>query len=1030
VRLGGASAAPAAGVTVTVRNEATGLQQTRVTNAAGRYSFAQLPLGGPYTVTARRLGYRAVTQGGIVLRLGDRVPASFVLPEAAADLEPVRVTGARESGRAERVGASTIIAPREIEQIPAQNRSFTDLAVLAPNVSLAGTGGVITSSFSLSGGRVTGTDLRTDGVQAKNTLWGAGFGRGPFSLSMEAVREFEVVTNVYDVTQGRQGAGAINVATKFGTNERRGSFFAFHRNADLTTRNFQGVAPIDFRNTQWGGSVGGPIRRDRLHYFVAFDRQDLSEPYRTMDIRNPADETQFNVARDSVERFVDILQRRYGLPAGQNVGQFTRASVLNTAFARLDWAATPRHRVTLRHTYSDWLNPNSLTDRDLAVRESFGTAFSRENQTLLSVKSSLGAGVDNDLRVAYTRRTLQNREDTRIPRGWVQVQSTVPDGNGGTRTTSNQTLQFGGMRTTPEWQTDAGIQLVDVARFERGTATYTVGADNSLNDLAMYVSIETNGRFIFPNLAALEAGRPSEYYRLVPVNRPEPSVSQWVYDGGAFAQGEWRLSPRLTATAGLRWDVAAFLTRPERNPLLERELGLRTDRRAVDATGVQPRAQLVWDVRGAGTDVVRAGGGLFTAQPHHMTHINHLLNDGLQLAEVLLTGSAVPTPDFASYRRDLATVPGVPAGAAGSPAYVNLMGADFGVPRTWKTDVAYRRRLGDRAAVGLAAQYARTTGNYHYFDRNLREPAFRLDNEQNRAVFVPAASIPARGGQGAGARTAESRLSPRFARVLELRNEGLQDQRALIVDGTLRLWGDGVVAGSYTYNRTRDNTSYNCCIGVSASFTPVASDPRDLSGSWGPSNTDFRHKVAVYGSLPAVWGFRVSGRYVGLSGTPFSAMVSGDVNGDEFNNNNDLAMIFDPADARTAANVAASMRKVLDNPNNRAREYLRDNLGRIAPRNGGRNAFYGRLDLRLAKSVPTIRGQRAELTADVFNVVNLLDRDWGGQWVVPAGNQALLSITGFDAATRRYTYAVNENYGVARKQGEPYQIQLGLRYGF
>lgn len=1030
VRLGGPAGAPAAGVTVTVRNEATGLQQTRVTNAAGRYSFAQLPIGGPYTVSARRLGYRPATQAGLVLRLGDKRPVDFALDAAAADLAAVRVSADREAGRAERVGASTIITPREIEQIPAQNRSFTDLAVLAPNVSLAGTGGVITSSFSLSGGRVTGTDLRTDGVQAKNTLWGAGFGRGPYSLSIEAVREFEVVTNVYDVTQGRQGAGAINVATKSGTNETQGSLFGYFFNADLTTRNFQGVAPVDSRRMQWGGSLGGPIRRDRLHYFVAFDRQDLSEPYRTMDIRNAADETQFNVARDSVARFLDILGRRYGLPAGANVGQFTRASVLNTVFARVDWAAGERHRVTLRHTYSDWLNPNSLTDRDLAVRESFGTAFSRENQTLLTLKSSLGAGVDNDLRLAYTSRTLQNREDTRIPRGWVQVQSVVPDGRGGTRTTSNQTLQFGGMRTTPEWQTDAGLQLVNVTRLERGGGTYTFGTDNSLNDLAMYVSIETNGRFIFPNLAALEAGRPSEYYRLVPVNRPEPSVSQWVYDGGLFAQGDWRLTPRLTATAGLRWDVAAFLSRPERNRLLEQELGLRTDRRAVDATGVQPRAQLVWDVRGTGRDVVRAGAGLFTAQPHHMAHINHLLNDGLQLSEVLLTGAAVPTPDFVAYRQDLATVPGVPTGGAAAPAYVNLMGDGFRVPRTWKGDLSYRRRFGDRAALGVTGQYARTTGNYHYFDRNLREPAFFLDNERGRAVFVPAASIPARGGQGAGARTVESRRSPRFARVLELRSDGLQDQRAAVVDGTVRLWRDAAVAGSYTHNRTRDNTSYNCCIAVSASFTPVASDPRDLSGSWGPSNTDFRHKVVAYGSLPSVYGFRLSGRYVGISGTPFSAMVAGDVNGDEFNNNNDLAMVFDPADAGTAANVAAAMARVLANPNNRAREYLRDNLGRIAARNGARNAFYGRLDLRLARRVPTLRGQSAEVTLDVFNFANLLDRDRGGQWVVPAGNQALLSITGFDANTRRYAYSVNENFGVARKQGDPYQIQLGARYGF
>ena len=165
-------------------------------------------------------------------------------------------------------------------------------------------------------------------------------------------------------------------------------------------------------------------------------------------------------------------------------------------------------------------------------------------------------------------------------------------------------------------------------------------------------------------------------------------------------------------------------------------------------------------------------------------------------------------------------------------------------------------------------------------------------------------------------------------------------------------------------------------------------------------------------------------------GAPFSAMVAGDVNGDELNNNNDLAMIFDPADPTITPAVAAAMRRVLDNPENEARDYLRENLGRIAPRNGGRNRYFGRLDLRLATAVPSIRGQRAELTLDVFNVANLIDRQWGGQWVVPAANQNLLSITGFDPVARRYRYAVNENFGVARKQGDPYQMQAGVRYAF
>jgi hypothetical protein len=140
-------------------------------------------------------------------------------------------------------------------------------------------------------------------------------------------------------------------------------------------------------------------------------------------------------------------------------------------------------------------------------------------------------------------------------------------------------------------------------------------------------------------------------------------------------------------------------------------------------------------------------------------------------------------------------------------------------------------------------------------------------------------------------------------------------------------------------------------------------------------------------------------------------------------------MIFDPADPTIAPAVARGCAACSTTRQRGARLPARQPRAHRA-RNGARNRYFGRLDLRLAKSVPSIRGQRAELTVDVFNFANLLNREWGGQWVVPAANQTLLSITGFDPSTRRYRYAVNENYGVARKQGDPYQIQAGVRYAF
>jgi len=894
------------------------------------------------------------------------------------------------------------------------NRSFSDLATLAPTTG---------RGLNIAGGRATATNIRIDGIQARNMTEGGEIGTGaPFSQSLEAIKEFEIATNVYDVSQGRQSGGSINVVTKSGTNTLAGAVFAYHRNKALTTRDFTGREPVDFRITQWGASLGGPIVRDRLHYFFTFDRQDSSEPFTILDLRTPEDEIAAGVSRDSLYRMLDILQREYGLDARtQQVGAFNRKATLNTLFGRVDWALSPSNRLTLRHTYSNWNNPNSGSIDRPSLYEGWSDFVSRSGQTLVALQSSLGPSVTNDLKLGFSTRVRDTPANSYLPRGWVDFTSVLPND---TRALSR--LQFGGNRPFPELQSDRQFALNDNLRFERGNAIYTIGTDNTFTRIALDYSNETKGLFEFASLADLEARRPFRYTRQVPVDPAAMSQSHDVIDGSAYAQGEFLLTPRLALMAGVRWDVSAFLTKPTRNPLLEQELGLRSDRGATDWNNVQPRAQVTWDVRGTGSDVLRAGAGTFTAQPHYSTHIYHLLNNGLNLVDVFLTDSAVPTPDFESYRRDFTTVPGAPDGGGVRPAFINVFDDDFQLPTTFKTDVAYQRRFGALLSLSATVQYARLTNNYHYFDRNLRDaPDFTLDDEGGRGVFVPASTINARGITN----SVNSRKSPALARVLELGSAGELRQRALILESTVNLPREAALYASFTFNKTEDNTSYTCCVARTATInTPVASDPRDLSGSWGPSSNDFRHKLVVFGSLPAVWGFRASGRYVGQSGAPFSLIVGNDINGDD-HNTNDLAFVFDPDDPATDTAVAAGMRRVLANPDNYARDYIRASLGRIASRNGGRGPWTGRLDVRLSKTLPTLRGQSAELIVDAFNFPNLLNRRWGGQYVLPA-RLTLLTVTGFDQATRRYTYRVNENVGTTRKTGAPYQIQAGVRYAF
>jgi len=1002
---------PLAGATVTVRNEATGYAGQRITDGRGQFTFLQLPLGGPYTVTVRQIGFRPVRRGGIELNLGDRVPLDLRLERAAVALEGVTVNAEPVNARAERFGASTPISAREIETIPATGRNFTDLAVLSPLVG---------SGLSLAGDKEVSTGISVDGLSARNNIGGGVAGNAPYVLSLEAIREFEVVTNVYDVATGRQGGGSLNAATKSGTNDFQGSLFTYHRNNDLAGADYTGREPNEFGLYQWGGSLGGPIVRDRAHFFVAFDRQDEREPYRVLDVQTDADAIAVGIHPDSLARLQEILQREYGLSGDRQIGAFTRRPVSTTVFSRVDWQLNPRHRLVVRGNLVDWFG-DSEDGGSTTLREAYADRNSFTYAALASLASSFSPRVHNELKLGFTSARFSSDPLTALPKGIVNVRSVLPNGN----TSADMAITFGGNNSGFNGGDEQNnLQLVNTTQVEWGGHRIKFGIDQLLSDITVrqYLS-RWGGEFRFRNLADLEARRPYQYFRKVPVPfGEEPSAEMQVWDGALFAQTEWEPMARLRATAGLRWDVTSFLTAAKYNPEVERLLGLRTDNNPTDWNNIQPRAELTWDVRGNGRDVVRLGGGMFSAQTLYLNQANNILNPGNRAYTATLTGSAVPTPDFPRYRADPSTIP-VPDPTTGAPE-VNLISEDFQMPTSWKGNVSYQHLFGERLSLGANLLFSRTSDNYHYFDHNLvDEPYFTI--EGGRGVFVPADKIAANGAKNP-ARDAVK--TPELGKVRELVGIGEARQRALVLEAGLRLPRVSSLNLSYTLNESRDNSSYNCCAPGTAMNTAVAGDPRDLSRAWGYSDFDFRHKIVAYGALPAVWGFRLSGRYIARSGTPVSLVVGGDLNGDG-TSGNDLAFVFDPDDPNTPADVAASMRKVLDNPDNLLRDYIRDNLGRIAERNGGRAPWRHNIDVRLTREF-RFRGQRTELLLDVFNFANLLNDKSGGYYNI-GNKQSLLNVTGFDQATQRYTYTVNENIGVVnQKSGGGYQMQLGFRHSF
>jgi hypothetical protein len=446
--------------------------------------------------------------------------------------------------------------------------------------------------------------------------------------------------------------------------------------------------------------------------------------------------------------------------------------------------------------------------------------------------------------------------------------------------------------------------------------------------------------------------------------------------------------------------------------------------------------QFTWDIGERQTDIIRLGGGIFGSDILNYTMINNMVFDGTKLAAVDIVRSAtgpnlVPTPNFPGYRANPSTAPGAElfnvAGVA-KLSTINLNRENVKIPVVYKGNFSYNRFITERLRLGISAYLSLARNNYMYTDANMvDQPYFRLSNEGNRGVYVPAGTINPTNGV---ADWTLGRKTNRVGRVLALNSDGKVNQYAFVVDGTFRYFKDGEISFSYTYNDTKDNTSYNGNVANTATLAlPVKDDPRDLS-KMTASDNQFRNKIVLYGTLPTFWGATVGLRYSGIGGTRYSLVVAGNVNGD-FVASNDLAYIFDPNDANVPAATRAGIQAILDNPNasQSLKDYIRKSIGKVAERNGGINGFYGQFDIRIAKRFKTFtKKQYIEFSGDLFNVVNLLNKNKGV--IRTLGNQSIYSLSSFNATTQNYNYTVNANAGVVTPSGNPYQFQLGLRYGF
>jgi hypothetical protein len=1070
------SGAAVAGAAVIGRNTATGLERSAVSDGSGSYTLRALP-PGTYRVRIEMLGFRADEQPAVRVTIGQTSTVNFQLQTAAVALAAVEVSGARAPVDVTDASVIQTVGREEIEELPVLGRDFTDFialsGVVAPDPSVT-TGG----QFSIAGQRGSQTNLQIDGVDANNSFFGENRGgsRIPFTFSLESIQEFQVIPNGYDVEYGNYTGGVVNVVTRGGTNNLEGSLYGNYRSDALTGKGFLDTLKVkDYSVAQYSGRLSGPIKRDKAFYFFSLDGQRRREPQLPRGLHTYADTSAASAqARTELERFYTILETKYGIQdAKSGYESFQTSNDVLTLFGRIDLNLTDKHRLSFRHNYATYNNENEFAPGfDAPFGMSKAERLQSDTHSFTSELSSiLSQSTFNVLRfqLASDKRPRQGN-DVR-PALVARLSNGDQIGYGGTFVSYNNNLE------------ETKFQLIDNFTHARGPHTFKLGGNamltHELNAFLQTVAGTCGGSqgagvFCFADLNALEAGTPSSYTFNVQKGGGMPISEFDVLGWALYAQDEWRMTPKLTVTGGLRYDRFSVLDDPRRVLDVERAFGLKTGTAPEDNNNVSPRISVAYDVGGDGRSVVRFGAGyMYGVFPNVLA--GNVMGSSRPLLNLLCNGSlakgdanAPPNPlDYSSWGKnglDNPTTCGSTAQLQGVPTYT-LWQDDFEIPESLKANLGYERLFGTSTKVSLDALYTRSTKLYTVRNLNLRAPVFENANEGGRLMFGPAATFdPVNTGNP---NIANARVYSDLGDIYVNYNDGRAESWVTTLEANHRFTRSTTARASYTWTRSYDNSSYSCCTASSGFSSPIVGKygPNDVGTfgdvdkAWGPSSFVREHTIVLSGSTRAPFGFGVSAIWRINSGRPWTPAISGDLNGDGVNFN-DRPFIYASDDLPLSSTLRAGQADTI-RMNYQAQlddnSCIGDYVGKIIPRNTCRTPWTNSLDMRLSKGFNTVRGQRAELQIEFFNVMNGIGRlncdqkefnatikrgssdlpGWcglGRRTTVSGANQNIYVPSSFTTSTNKIVYTPSANFGRETVLGDnlvlQFQTQIGLRYTF
>ncbi len=1049
------------GATVQLLYKPTNASFGVAANAEGRFTLSNLPPGGPYYIIISFVGYQTERQSDVNLKLGESLSLNLQLKDEARQLSDIIVVGVT-TDMTEKFGSGTNVGKSQIQTLPTLSRSFSDFTRLTPqasNNSFAGTNfrynnitldGAINNDaigFSPSLGGISGTANQPGSSTRTN------------SFSLDAIQEVQVQIAPYDVTLGNFTGGSINAVSRSGSNNVTGSVYGFGRNASMTGK-YKGDDKVgdgsianSYSDYQTGFRVGLPLIKDKLFLFTNEEITNSTIPL-FFPVGAPNYFMTTDIANQIINKLATMPVSQYNPNGGYDPGATTGYSITSKSkkfFNRIDWNINKNHQLIIRN--NTVISEATNLERSTSEFQFGNYDFLQKNtniSTVIELKSRFGNSASNSLILGYT-----DIKDSREPLGssiFPQIQINGI-GSGHVLLGSNREAGIFNMHQKT-------FEFTDNFKFFTGNHNFTFGTHNEFYNINYNFINSWNGRFDYSSLANFLNDNPSRMRAIYnPTdNTRDPNLNSSPANFNIamlslYAQDELAVSNKLKLTYGLRGDMTLLPRGPDvtgqsKFPLSPANYATTyTYDTPVPQIGnnyfgqlyVSPRVGFNYDLKGDQSVIIRGGSGIFTGRIPFAwlgyAYYNNGVSYGAMDLNPPVAGTKIPT-DPTQFQAFAA------ANGSKNRSELNLIDKNFQMPRMWRSNIAVDMKLGSGYNLTLEALYTKTIKDVQIKQINLKDSVFYAPNDVDRQQPLYLASTTATG--------TVNRVSNNFSSIYLITNT-TQGSRYQLTAKITKEYKFGLsIMAAYTYGESKDILNGIRNSPESGWQLNQALNPNNPGLTY--SNFDIRHRIVSSVQYKKTWNQKatsyISMIYTGQSGSPFTYAITSSNNLTRNGQQIDLPFIPASSDQINLVNrvntdatitTPAQQYQELDNFINKD-SYLSNHRGQYVERNGARTPWNNLLDLRLMQDFHfNVGGQKTntiQITFDIINFTNLLNKDWGIVYYTPNTQNSSVDIglkvtrSGTSTAAPTYTFTTpTATYSIDQFSSR-WQGQLGVRYIF